>query len=995
MGILARDMQRAQVRELMAALPPSDFPQTDREKCKSAIQFFVLLQKRTGTNEAFLNKLEDLLVQCNSQNFLSEIDKFKQENPDFLSEEYPRLTLPNGTGSGFKPTRVQSERFRSTLLRISRTITKKQLEIMVGLSPTPEAGKEKIDEVHELFEQMERHGCISENDTEMLQEILELFSLKDAIGFLNTYRHNFPPQIHSPQPSAPIYVSPPVSMLAQPGSSLPQGGSQYNDQSHSSQPSHHSLPVGASGYSQHYPSISVHQPPSMQPPSWSSSGPSSAPMSGGSSFVYIGGPSSGPSSAPVPAHPHQESGETKSDPNDQRHFVPSTSPPSERANLSGTVRRFVKVSSGSSMPGHASSPPGHAPLSSSGSSNVYPRKRARGQGAGTPSSSGVFPRSREGEGHANMPPPSKFHRPESHHSGFGDGCLLSTMRGRRQNEDGSEVAAAAATAQHHTLSTASSYTGDSEKFNTPVEQSPASHQSAPGSSQESVPSFVDEHSFSAGVQPHSANFHDPPHLAAHPPPPPPQAQAHSSSGSLPSYNAGSLGLPVGEQAQPSLPSLPDEAGSLPSNASSLPSHEDQPNFPAPIMRGPQQLHGNTGSMSGNAERSQFRSAPGQQAFLRPAHHPDDLAHQLGGHDHQPFIQQGGHSAQAGPPSNAPSASVGVSMSTLGSYTGPTSGEFMPNVSERGHNPMSSSGFPPQSSSPSYSSPPQHQPGRRALSKEDAMRAHGASNFESINVAASARNQPRVANESQLPASGNVGHHLPSSQVYGQPVTPERKGSTLNKREARNIQGGAPFVSLNQSVGGQERLKMYHKQLQERLVSERGKPLAQASSERNMELQGEQQQSAEDVPAFQTAQSGPTPSSSLYPTLPPLDTATETMSLSGATPSGGKRTRNHDKEVESRSGEEERQGAEEEESSPAKRQKTGQSEEEVRVKKEPGQRVTRSKAKKKPGMISRAFKYLFGSKEDPNSTEGETDEQSKEESNTNTESESEYHDAQEY
>ena len=410
MGLLARDMQRKQVKELLAALPASCISQTEREDCKSAISFFVLLKKRTGTNQAFLNKLESVLSECNCADFLTRIQEYKVQNPgaDLFQEPSSQLSLPDGTRSGFKPKPGQSEKFRSTLLRISRSVGKKQLEIMVGLSPTPEAAKQNISEGHELFEQMERYGCISENDTEMLQEMLELLRLQDSLKFLFEYHRTFPPIIHEPpQPSAPQYASLPSSSLQAQCGSLPEYPSQLQS-FHVSQPQ--SLPSPSPSSSGSYggtlPCSNTHY---SQQPSYSSSQPSlssnaqvslgqgqqhslSSTLSGGSSsFAPLSHSSSSLSeSHSTPAQslgggggglslPYMESGEENSSLAGKRQFVPSVSPSLQRRSLAAPMKLFPHEGGGGGGGGGsaAASPPSYAPSLAGSNNGTYPQLLAR------------------------------------------------------------------------------------------------------------------------------------------------------------------------------------------------------------------------------------------------------------------------------------------------------------------------------------------------------------------------------------------------------------------------------------------------------------------------------------------------------------------------------------------------------------------------------------------------------------------------------------------
>ena len=384
MGLLAHNMKRSEVRELLAASPANFFSQKEREECNTAISFFVSLKKRTGNDKAFLCELERLLKECRSADFLQIIEDFRKDDPDLLSESSSPLHLPDGTRSGFKPKPGQSEYFKSTLLKISRTIGKQQLEIMVALSPTPEASKENIHVGHELFHQMERHGCISENDTELLQEIFELLNLTDPIKILHSYLQAFPPIIHEPQPSAPQYASlPSLSLQAQCGS-LPEYPSQLQS-FHVSQPQSLPSPSPSStgsygGYSSSQPSLLSNAQVSLGQGSQQHS--LSSTLSGGSSsFAPLSHSSSSLSeshSAPAQslggALPYMESGEQNSSPASKRQFVPSVSPSLQRRSLAAAMKPFPHQGGGGSA---ASSSLSHIPSLAGSSNNTYPRPLVR------------------------------------------------------------------------------------------------------------------------------------------------------------------------------------------------------------------------------------------------------------------------------------------------------------------------------------------------------------------------------------------------------------------------------------------------------------------------------------------------------------------------------------------------------------------------------------------------------------------------------------------
>ena len=1026
MGLLARDMQRKQVKEMLAALPASCISQTEREDCKSAISFFVLLKKRTGTDEAFLSKLESVLTECNCADFLSRIQLYKVQNPDLFQEPPSQLSLPDGTRSGFKPRPGQSEKFRSILLRISRTVGKKQLEIMVGLSPTPEAGKQNISEGHELFEQMERHGCISENDTEMLQEMLELLSLKDTMKFLIEYHRDFPPILHDPpKPTAPQYASLSPSVQAQYGS-LPEYGSQYPSQPQSLLPSQaQSLPSPSPSSSGHGGQVgppssissSSRQPSYSSQPSSSNQQPSlgqghslSTTLSGGSSsFAPLSRSSSSSESHSAPAplggglsSPYMESGEQNPSLSSQRKFIPGESPSLQHRSLAAAMRPF------SQKGGSATPPPSHAP-SLSGSGGTYPRpmavaRKRSHQGGAMPNgslnheesqsapmsvlsmASGTYPRplqemqkayqfptskvlnSRE---HARVssqnlpkendddttalsPPPFKMPRSSDQH--VGDGGCISTQRKRGPSSSQGQPPPSSSASQApetNRLSTLSSFTSESEKFEPAV---PQGHNLNPGSSAaaislsslESYPANVSfpaggEQAYSANVSQLQRPVHNVVPAASRPPPFNPHYPNHSTSAASfnPSYSS-SINIPSGEQPHstnfdPSLPRLEcAAAGGLVSNASSslsAYSGEVSLQLPAPVQaqslrqRQSSSSSGPAGDSRSSSLGDQFRNAP--PGFAEHARHHGDL---IG-------LQQSFHHPYAGQ-----SASIaGSSMPSLSNYQGHPSSNFAHAIQEQsGGNKV-----PPASD---YKS-------TQFCEDENLANNFSTAIGEDIQVNKTLSNQNSAASETK------------TEKEYRVAI------------EDNNVEHNVERVTLLSRY--QQQLSDFEKRYpnQGPQITEHGRNIAQASTERNVELRNTRSMQGALATAKEGEQALQQPTSSenllfqrpgsnkLYPHLP-SDTSTGTSTSFSTALVGSKRTREEGSSEERR---EEEQGA-------TKKQKKHLSSDEG----DPGL-VSWIKAKVKglKGLIYR------NSSEHDNS-----DDQSQEEGCENAESETEYQSANE-
>ena len=171
---------------LKQLLAISSFAENEKEEIKSSISFLLLLKKEVGTNKRFFVELTGLLSFCKCQDLLTIVTKFNEENPGWLSEN--SLPFQDRIPQSISASEPQiSMCFRKVLLQISGFIGSEDLEIMIGVSPIPEYGKEKVKAGHDLFALMEKHGCIDESDTELLQEIFVLLELLKPLKLLDQY----------------------------------------------------------------------------------------------------------------------------------------------------------------------------------------------------------------------------------------------------------------------------------------------------------------------------------------------------------------------------------------------------------------------------------------------------------------------------------------------------------------------------------------------------------------------------------------------------------------------------------------------------------------------------------------------------------------------------------------------------------------------------------------------------------------------------------------
>ena len=188
MAVLAINMSPKLLSDLLAV---STLTVREKDGVESLMSFFNLLRRKEGTVKSFLVEVERLFSACCCADMLSMVKDFKKSNPDLLSVSgspvHPEYIAPK-----IKPQKEQKTSFQRVLFDISQDINENELKIMVVASPIPESNKEGITKGHALFDQMKRYGCIDENDTELLEEMLSLFPLSKALDRLLDYRREYP-----------------------------------------------------------------------------------------------------------------------------------------------------------------------------------------------------------------------------------------------------------------------------------------------------------------------------------------------------------------------------------------------------------------------------------------------------------------------------------------------------------------------------------------------------------------------------------------------------------------------------------------------------------------------------------------------------------------------------------------------------------------------------------------------------------------------------------
>lgn len=184
MARLALKIQPSQLDEILAC---STISRAKKDSICSPISLLVTLRKQSKSTNEFLSTLQNAIEGLeNIHNVAQILRKFRSNNPNLEQPEGADY-LPNSTVL-YRPTLGQSTYFHKTLVKISNDLTQKHLEIMVLVSPTPEAQKENIVTGIQLFEEMERHGCIAENDTELLDDFFGILKLKTPTSLLADYK---------------------------------------------------------------------------------------------------------------------------------------------------------------------------------------------------------------------------------------------------------------------------------------------------------------------------------------------------------------------------------------------------------------------------------------------------------------------------------------------------------------------------------------------------------------------------------------------------------------------------------------------------------------------------------------------------------------------------------------------------------------------------------------------------------------------------------------
>ena len=183
--LMARLCLKIQPSQLEKLVSCSNLTPRVKDSIHSVIKYLKSMRKTSASVEDFISKLKQCVECLDDAHEITELFKrFHRTYPKLsvLDEEPPHIT------NQYRASDQQSMAFNMALLRISNELTAHHLEILVQLSPTPESQKESLGSGVKLFDEMKRHGCIAENDTELLDDLFRVLKLNGAEGHLLHYK---------------------------------------------------------------------------------------------------------------------------------------------------------------------------------------------------------------------------------------------------------------------------------------------------------------------------------------------------------------------------------------------------------------------------------------------------------------------------------------------------------------------------------------------------------------------------------------------------------------------------------------------------------------------------------------------------------------------------------------------------------------------------------------------------------------------------------------
>lgn len=160
---------------------------------QSTIKYLRCVRKRSPSIEEFLKTLKVCFKTLDdSHDLLDLLDRFDRAYPclNELDEE-PKIMVSRSTAS-----EDQKAAFSRILVRMSSELSGENLEILVALCPTPEGGKESLTSGVKLFNELQCYGCITAENTDLLDDLFRVLKLARLMELLNEYREVSTATVH-------------------------------------------------------------------------------------------------------------------------------------------------------------------------------------------------------------------------------------------------------------------------------------------------------------------------------------------------------------------------------------------------------------------------------------------------------------------------------------------------------------------------------------------------------------------------------------------------------------------------------------------------------------------------------------------------------------------------------------------------------------------------------------------------------------------------------
>ncbi len=151
----------------------------------SAIKYLKCVRKRSPSIEIFLKSLKGYFKTLDdSHDLLDLLTRFNQAFPDLKKlEEEPNMMVSRSTAS-----EDQKAAFTRILVRMSSELSNDNLDIIVALCPIPEGRKYSLTSGVKLFTELECYGCITAENTDLLNDLFRVLKLAKLTELLEEYR---------------------------------------------------------------------------------------------------------------------------------------------------------------------------------------------------------------------------------------------------------------------------------------------------------------------------------------------------------------------------------------------------------------------------------------------------------------------------------------------------------------------------------------------------------------------------------------------------------------------------------------------------------------------------------------------------------------------------------------------------------------------------------------------------------------------------------------